>query len=185
MDKLKNMNNLSGSLLSVGQKLIISEDVGIGDDFYIVQKGDTLYSIARKFNLAVDDLKKLNNLDSNLISVGQKLKITKVNDEEVLDNDSYVVQKGDSLYKIANMFNTTVDKLKELNNLVNNNLSIGQILKITDDVINNNKNEVYTVKSGDTLYSIARKFNTSVSLLAELNNLDSVILSIGQKLLIP
>jgi len=91
---------------------------------YKVVKGDTLYSIARKFNTTVDELKSLNNLTNNTISIGQILKIPSGN------TTTYTVVKGDTLYSIAKRFNTTVDKLKSLNNLTNNTLSIGQILKI-------------------------------------------------------
>lgn len=92
----------------------------------------------------------------------------------------YTVKSGDSLYKIANLFGTTVDELKQLNNLSSNLLSIGQRLRIP-----NNSYQTYTVKKGDTLYSIARNFNTTVTAIQSLNNLATSTLSIGQQLLIP
>ena len=77
MEKLKSANNLKTNTLSVGQKLVIpsisvSPEVS---DTYIVQKGDSLWSIANKFNMTVSELKNLNNLTSNLLSIGQQLKI--------------------------------------------------------------------------------------------------------------
>ena len=82
---------------------------------------------------------------------------------------TYTVKKGDTLYGISKMFNTTVDELKKLNNLNTNTLSIGQQL-----VIPRNENEItYIVKVGDTLYSIARKYNVTIDELINLNNLST------------
>mgnify|MGYP001655874941 CR=1 FL=1 len=91
---------------------------------YTVQKGDSLYSIARKYSTTIDKIKDLNNLTTNLLSIGQVLLIPTDTNLET----TYTVQKGDSLYSIAKKYNTTVDRLKQLNNLSSNLLSIGQIL---------------------------------------------------------
>lgn len=74
-----------------------------------------------------------------------------------------------------------MEDLKKENNLTNNNLSVGQVLKIPST----NNYQTYTVKSGDSLYSIARQYNTTVSDIQALNNLKSTALSVGQKLIIP
>ena len=141
------------------------------DNEYIVQKGDSLYSIANKYNTTVNELKSINNLTSNLLSIGQKLKIP------TKEANEYIVQKGDSLYAIANKYNTTVNELKSINNLTSNLLSIGQKLKIpTKEEIN------YIVQKGDSLYAIAKKYNTTVNELKSINNLTSNLLSIGQQL---
>ena len=95
--------------------------------------------------------------------------------------NTYVVQSGDSLYSIARKFNTTVDELKSLNNLTSNLLQINQVLKIPSS---SDIPTTYTVVAGDNLYSIARKFNTTVDNLKTLNNLTSNLLNIGQKLII-
>ena len=150
-------------------------------DTYKVQSGDTLYSISKKLDTTVTELKKLNNLSSNMLSVGQVLKIpTKTVD--IGETDIYQVQVGDTLYSIARKYNISVNELKNLNNLVDNTLSIGQILEVPSGLSSYNS---YIVDKGDTLYSIAKKFDTSVNKLKELNNLSSNMLSIGQKLLIP
>lgn len=149
-------------------------------DTYKVQSGDTLYSISKKLDTTVTELKKLNNLSSNMLSVGQVLKIpTKTVD--IGETDIYQVQAGDTLYSIARKYNISVNELKNLNNLVDNTLSIGQILEVPSGLSSYNS---YIVDKGDTLYSIAKKFDTSVNKLKELNNLSSNMLSIGQKLLI-
>ena len=99
-----------------------------------------------------------------------------------LNQDSeYIVKKGDTLYSIAQKYNTSVDNLKSINNQITDSLSIGQILKIPKV----KDNEIYTVLKNDTLYSIAKKFNTTINEIISINNLESTILSIGQKLLIP
>lgn len=148
-----------------------------GGNFHIVQPGDTLWSIARKYNTTVDELMRLNNLNSTLITVGQKL-ILPGGSAPPSNNIIYTVQKGDTLWSIANRFNTTVASIKSYNNLTSDILSIGQQLIIpgTENII------MYTVQKGDTLWSIANRFNTTVSAIKQLNNLTSDLLSIGQTL---
>ena len=180
--ELKEANNLSSNLLSIGQNLIIPGKVPekVSDE-YVVQKGDTLYSIARKFNTSVDNLKSLNNITTDSLVIGQILKIP---GEKDITENTYTVKKGDSLYSIARANNTTVDKLKDINNLTSNTLSIGQVLKLPNGDTTKD-NVVYTVKKGDSLYSIAREYGTTVDALKKLNNITSNTLSIGQKLLLP
>ncbi len=148
---------------------------------YIVKKGDTLYSIAQRYNTTVDELKKQNQLSTNQLTIGQSL---------VLPSTSFVtytVQKGDTLYKIASQYNTTVDILKKINNLSSNILSIGQKIKLpSTEIINIPASlETYTVKSGDTLYSIAKKFDTTVDKIKSQNSLSADALTVGQVLKIP
>ena len=150
--------------------------------YYTVQKGDTLWSIAKKFNTTVYKLKDINNLNNDLISVGEKLQVS---EKAPIDDNYYIVKKGDTLYSIAKKYNLTINELKEINNLNKDTLSIGQQLLVVPKDNNEIENIAYTVNKGDTLYSIARKFNTTVSQLADINNLKSTILSIGQKLIIP
>lgn len=154
-----------------------------GQNYYTVKSGDSLWSIAKKFNVSVADLKDSNGLVSSLLSIGQVLKIP-VQEQEEESKNVYVVKKGDSLYKIAKEYDTTINELIKLNNLSNTNLSIGQILKIPT-VKSDEPEYLYTVKSGDSLYKIAREYNTTVDELMKLNNLSSISLSIGQTLKIP
>lgn len=183
VNELKEANNLTSNNLSIGQILIIPEKDKPTNEtsIYTVISGDNLYKIANKFNTTVNELKTLNNLTSNNLSIGQILKIP--SNEEISNSATYVVVSGDSLYKIANKFNTTVDELKTLNNLTSNNLSIGQIINIPSTESSNYT--TYIVVKGDNLYSIARKFNTTQDELMKINNLSSNLLSIGQTLKIP
>ena len=182
VEKLKSANNLKTNTLSVGQKLVIpsisvSPEVS---DTYIVQKGDSLWSIANKFNMTVSELKNLNNLTNNLLSIGQVLKIK---DSFNNGKTTYTVQKGDSLWVIANKYGITTEELKSYNNLTSNLLSIGQVLKIPQG--KTSTENIYTVKKGDSLWTIANRYNTTVEKIKVLNNLTSNLLSIGQHLKIP
>lgn len=181
VDELKNANNLSSNLLSVGQNLIIpGKEAQATSDEYVVKKGDTLYSIARKYNISVDNLKSINNITTDSLAIGQIIKLPSTSSTA---SDTYIVKKGDSLYSIARTYNTSVDKLKEINNLTSNALAIGQVLKLPSS--NASEKVVYTVKKGDSLYSIAREYGTTVDAIKKLNNITSNTLSIGQKLLLP
>ena len=192
VDAIKDLNNLSSNLLNIGQTLKIPTSVTSEDTSnyktYTVVSGDSLYSIAKKYNTTVDAIKDLNNLSSNLLNIGQTLKIpTSATSEDTSNYKTYTVVSGDSLYSIAKKYNTTVDAIKDLNNLSSNLLSIGQILKIpaNNTTGSSSKYITYKVVSGDSLYSIAKKYNTTVNAIKDLNNLSSNLLSIGQKLKIP
>ena len=123
VDELKRINKLSSNILTIGQIIKLpSVDSNISTDTYSVKKGDSLWSISQKFNTTVSILKSINNLNSNILSIGQVLKIPSSN--------KYIVKKGDSLWSISRLYNITVDELKKLNNLSSNILSIGQVLII-------------------------------------------------------
>ncbi len=181
VNELKSYNNLKDNTLSIGMLLYIpnKETTTVETEVYTVKAGDTLYSIAKKYNLSVDELKSLNNLTGSALTIGQKLNVKK---EPSLLETTYQVQKGDTLYGIAQKFKVSVDNLKNINNLTNNVLSIGQVLKIPTS---ENSFPTYQVKSGDTLWSIAKTYGTSVDEIKRINNLINNSLSIGQTLILP
>ncbi len=193
VDKLKELNNLTSNNLSIGQVLIISEAKGpekpSGDYIvHTVKKGDTLYSIAREYETTVDEILKLNNLGTTALSIGQTLKIP----QKTQSSLTYTVQKGDSLWKIANNFGVSVDSIIQANNLSGTNLSIGQQLIIPSTTTTppstppeEDTTQLYVVKSGDSLWSIARQFNTTVAEIRRENNLTTDVLQVGQLLRIP
>ena len=197
------LNNLKSTSLSIGQVIRIPEKYTPPDDMmiptyvnYTVKKGDSLYSIAKKYNTTVDAIVKDNNLKNTNLSLGQNLKIRSTSDNTTIEECfgeaytppttentiNYTVKKGDSLYNIAKKYNTSVSDILKASNLTSTNLSIGQVLKIP--TTSNSTGRVYTVQKGDSLYSIAKKFNTSVDSIKSKNNLKSNTLSIGQKLII-
>jgi LysM repeat protein len=164
---------------------------------YKVNRGDTLFGIAKKYNTTVSSLKKLNNLKNDRIYTGQVLKVsgtpsTPSKEESTVPSKttSYKVKKGDTLYSIAKKHKTTVKTLKKLNNLKSDMIYAGQTLKVSGSgkVPSNSKGTsesnttTYKVKKGDTLYSIAKRYNTSVSKLKTSNNLISDRIYVGNLL---
>lgn len=97
----------------------------------------------------------------------------------------YVVRSGDTLWLLAQRYNTTVDAIKNLNGLTSNNLYIGQVLKIPTAGASGGSYFEYVVRSGDTLWLLAQRYNTTVDAIKNLNGLSSNDLSIGQILKIP
>ena len=156
---------------------------------YVVQKGDSLYSIAKKFNTTVSELRRLNNLTSDTLQIGQVLTISGTPEQPPTGNyTTYTVKNGDSLWKIANQFDTTVDELISINNLSTTLLQIGQQLLVPSlqaPTTPENNYITYTVKSGDSLWKIANLYNTTVDAIRNLNQLSTNVLQIGQQLLIP
>ncbi|PLS19061.1 hypothetical protein CVD28_01255 [Bacillus sp. M6-12] len=140
---------------------------------HTVKSGDTLYLISKAYNTTISSLKETNGLQSDLIKVGQVLRIPSAN------TFSYTVKSGDSLSAIAKNNQTTVGHIVSINNLPNTAIKVGQVLKIEK-----NSNQ-YTVQSGDTLYKISVKFGTSVNEIKATNHLTTDIIHIGQKLEIP
>ena len=158
---------------------------------YTVKSGDTLYSIARTYGVTVSALAAANNITNySLIYVGQVLIIpgTTVTPPPTT-TVKYTVKSGDTLYKIATMYNTTVAKIAAANNITNVNLiNVGQVLIIPGTTVTPPPTTTvkYTVKSGDTLYKIATMYNTTVAKIAAANNITNInLISVGQVLTIP
>ena len=178
---------------------------------YTVKSGDTLYRIAQNNNMSLDTLKSLNGLTSNTIYVGQVLKVsgststtttntsnsgqaTTTNTSQTTSSatGTYTVKAGDSLYRIAQNNNMSLDSLKSLNGLTSNLIIPGQVLKVsatssttatTSNTSNSTQSQTsYTVKAGDTLWSIANANQLTLSELKKLNNLSNDIIYVGQVL---
>lgn len=109
------------------QENVPSTSPGSGYTEYTVRSGDTLWLIAQRYGTTVDEIKRLNGLTSNALSIGQVLKIP---GNTTTSYFQYTVRSGDTLWLLANRFGTTVDAIKNLNGLRSNELSIGQVLKI-------------------------------------------------------
>ena len=180
LDTLKEINNLNNDIISIGQELVIRPNND--NKLYIVKEKDTLYSIAKNNNTTVEEIKKINNLSNNTLSIGQQLLIPVSNLEEESNYEVYYVKKGDSLWNIAKKYNIPVTELINTNNLTDYNLDINQLLLVP--ITDNNKEDIYVVKKGDTLWSIAKNNNIEVKELKELNNLTDNLLYVGQELII-
>lgn len=196
IDNVNDQRKLNNYILDYAEAVVkaVSNYIGIPynkpneesiTDTYTVKNGDTLYSISRRFNIPVDEIKRLNNLTSNTLTIGQTLILNEeVNIEPNPENgEVYIVQPGDTLFKIANNYDTTISDIIDLNNLSTTILTPGQTLLLPNK--NENTENTYIVKAGDTLYSIADKYNVTIDDIISSNNLTSTTLNIGKKLIIP
>ncbi|PWW27014.1 spore germination protein YaaH [Cytobacillus oceanisediminis] len=149
-------------------------------DRYIVQPRDSLYTIARKYKTNVDGIKYANRLPTNTIYIGQSLAVPVHN-----QRNTYMVQPGDSLSTIAAKFGVSIEELRKANQLQSNFVYIGEHFVIPKVKNDEERQTEYVVKAGDSLYEIARRYNTTAESIMVLNNLESPDLSIGQRLRIP
>ena len=201
--------------------------------YYTVKRGDNLSSLANKYDVSAFQIKKWNNLKSNTIAYGKRLKIiTGGNESKSLKKESiidtvpsqiisknqsivaktakeettltrgvaakenaftYLVQKGDNLYTIAQKYNVTIAELQEWNNISNDNLQYGALLQIASKeleskeeiaVAQERKDIEYVVQKGDNLNAIATKFGSSLADLRLWNKLADNKISIGKTLVV-
>ena len=113
---------------------------------YTVKAGDTLWGISNQYGVNVSDLASLNNVTASTLKVGMVLTIPSTGGSNPDNMFMYKVVKGDTLYSIARNNNISVDRLKEINNLTSDILSIGQRLKLKDSTINKYIVKIYKVK---------------------------------------
>lgn len=159
-----------------------SDGVLANAQVYQVKPGDTLYSLAQKNGLSVKELKSLNGLKSDVIKVGQILKVSEASSKDrEAKTVIHTVTKGDTLFSISQKYGTTVLALKQLNGLKSDIIKIGQTLTVSQI----KTTTVYKVKSEDTLFSISKKFGVAVGLIQKENNLTTDIIFVGQQLSIP
>lgn len=160
---------------------------------YSVVSGDTLWKIAAKFNTTISEIVTLNNLDPNKhLYIGQKLKVpATVSPEPTPQPVVHTVQSGDTLWKIAQRYSTTIDAVVKANNLdPDKYLYIGQKITIPSSITTPEppvvQPVIHTVVSGDTLWKISVKYGTTIDAIVKANNLDPAkYLYIGQKITIP
>jgi peptidoglycan-N-acetylglucosamine deacetylase len=164
-----------------------------GEFEYTVQWGDTLYSLAQRFDTTVDAIVALNGLqDASYIRVGQVLRIsgTAAPVPAPGTGGEYTVQAGDTLYSIARRYGTTVEAIQSANGIVNPSLiRVGQKLIIPGGGTTpapTTGGTTYVVQADDTLYSIAARFGKNVWDIVVANNLaDPSLIYVGQVLIIP
>lgn len=182
-------HNSDASNSSLQEAYIGSTNNNRNGDTYVVKAGDTLWGISQNYDTTVSHLKSMNNLHSDLIYVGQTLKVRESTSQPAtasVKNDVYTVKSGDTLWGISHQYGTTVDQLKTLNDLSSDTIYVGQQLKLnqteSNDAHQGSIQGSYTVQRGDTLWSIAQNHGTSVQQLQSLNHLDSDVIYVGQQL---
>jgi membrane-bound lytic murein transglycosylase D len=196
----------SNDKLRKEQKSDISEKQ---DSFYVVQQGDNLSTIAKKYNVSIDDLKQWNDLSDNTIQLESKLKIADIINEDKeesapkteIKNVEYVVQKGDNLSSIAKKNNVAVSDLKTWNDLSDDTIQLGDKIIVAkklvvdtnqavaekhskkEKVSKNEKEDHYYVRKGDSLFSIAKKYpGVTISDIKKWNGIRGNELKPGMKL---
>lgn len=211
VNQLKTWNKLKNTTIYPGQKLIVYSSgapmAQVGNSqpversteqkIHTVKSGESLSIIAKKYKCTVTELKTWNNLKSTNLSVGQKLKVyppAKQTQTQTTTSGGYViytVKSGDNLWDIAKKFDgVSAEQIRTLNNLDKNAmLKVGQKLKIkASSSSSSSSNEgkiIHTIKSGDNLWDISKKYGVSVEQIKKLNGLnDKSVLKIGQKLII-
>ncbi len=172
--------------------------------YHVVKQGESLFGIAKIFGVKVEDLQRINNLNTTSISPGFHLKVPeqKLKEEEIPKNteqqvtsikDRYfehTVQPKETLYSIAKKYGIGVETLKYINNLTGNDIQPGQVLLIPSALKKNQDQEakiyiIHQVQPKEGLYGIARKYGVSIEQIKAMNPGLTEYLSIGQEIKIP
>jgi len=165
-----------------------------GATTYKVKSGDSLWSIANKYDISIAKLKSLNNLTSNVIFPNQTLKVsgTTSTSTSTSSGSTYTVKSGDTLSGIAAKYGTSYQKIMSLNGLTNYYIYPGQQLKVSGTASTDGSSSsgetssgsttTYTVQSGDSLSAIAAKYGTTYQKIMSLNGLTNYYIYPGQKL---
>jgi LysM repeat protein len=211
-DELKTMNNLKSSVIRFGQELKVNQPSEMATvtngtkttkaesavATYKVKKGETLSDIAEKNNVSVAELKSINNLHTSNLRAGQQLQLagkdTESESEAITKVEKTIVHKvesGESLYVIAKKYNVAIDELKRLNNLGDGKIKPGQSLSVNVVADNTTVDKTvvkpkitHKVKSGDSFYSLAKKYGCSVHDIKDWNGIPGDRLNPGEKLII-
>ncbi len=173
VENLRQWNGLTGDRIMIGQVLKVGQKDS-DDAVYVVVRGDFLARIAKRKGTTVKRLKIINDLKSDRIYVGQKLRLRDV------ELTTHIVERGDALWEIARAYGMTVKELKRINNLKSDRILIGQELQLSNGATI--LTAVYTVQRGDNLTEIARLHQMSLSELRRLNNLRGSVIHPDQKL---
>ena len=183
---LANLNHIRNiNLIYPGQNLLVkttqtANNVHQSLTSYVVKSGDTLNAIASQYNTTAQHLAVINHLaNPNLIYPGQVINFDN-NSNTSADNITYTVKAGDTLSRIAGQFNTTYQKLAEINHIINPNLIYpGQVINIK--AVNQQVNNAYTVQPGDSLSAIGARYHIDWHKIAAKNHISApYIIYIGQ-----
>lgn len=160
-----------------------------------VVRGDSLSKIALRYGTSVTQIKRLNNLRSDTVVLGQRLKVpgsvaqsnASTNRSSSVKPAFHTVVRGDSLSKISQRYNVTIRSLKAVNGFTRNTVFVGQKLKIPGGraTVQQSEPRTHRVKRGDTLSEIAQLYGSSMSKIMRANSLKSRTVLLGQVLKIP
>lgn len=177
---------------------------------HIVEAGETLFSISREYNISVSDLRTWNELESDNLQPGQVISLLPADSENRITHE---VKAGESLFAISRRYGVTIAEIQQWNQLAGTALDIGRELilysnidhgetpappsiseieqmdeaqrtSIVRDMDSAIGSESYVVRSGDTLYQIARDHDMTVNELRGLNNLENDMLRVGQRIMV-
>ena len=155
---------------------------------HIVQSGDSLWSLASKYDTEVKIIKRINYLNNDLLSINDTLLIplSKSKSNNFIPYEMYIVSEGDTLWSIAKEYNIEIRDLSRMNSIDENSyLQLGQQLSIGNKNIHRNieskkRTILYSVKQGDNLFKISELFDVSIRSIEEINNFNNTTLMPGQ-----
>ena len=183
----------------------VQQSVDVDTKYHTVRRGETLGLIAERYGVTVSRLKDWNDLRSNKIFVGQRLKVVSMvdkgeieveGDADVQENaTTHKVRRGESLFSIAEDYGVTIDNLKEWNNLSSSSIDAGQTLIVNASAAKASKKSSgssekkaattkHKVRRGETLGAIASRYGVTVDNLKDWNNLSSSRIDVGQTLIV-
>jgi len=186
------VNGLSSTVIYVGQTLKLPglTQTGWDDSYYTVKRGDMLSVLAQKFGTTVRELKRVNGLKGDLIMVGQRLRIPG-SPTTLPSSGVYTVKAGDTLSVLAVQFDTTVRLIMEANELKGTTIYVGQKLRIPGAAGSDANAPIsgapltHVVRRGESLWTIAAKYGTTIRALKRANDLSRSTIYVGEVLTIP
>jgi membrane-bound lytic murein transglycosylase D len=202
---IRGWNGISGSKIIVGETLIIYPNSSTGTNQIVstdktissqtssgkyithkIQMGETIGTISRKYNVTESDLRRWNDIQGSKIVAGKSLKIYPTSNVEMRSKDFtyHIVKRGETISGIAEKYHVPVSSIRSWNNLSSNKIIAGSTIKLKKGSIttSDGTNKFHLVVSGESLYSIAKKYETTIQKIKSLNNLSSSKIKVGQTL---
>ena len=209
MDQLCSWNNIRNNFIYPGQKLTINggtakQTTNTGTistttasaGSYTVASGDSVWSVANKHGITMDQLRSWNNIKNDFIYPGQRLVVKNSGNKQTSSpttastsisssagSQKYTVASGDSVWSIANKFGITMDQFRSWNNIKNDYVYPGQSVRVSGTATAANQTAStsnYTVVSGDSVWGIADKFGISRDQFIQWNNIKDNFVYPGQ-----
>ena len=177
--------------LQIGQVICIPQDgaPSCPNGFlYTIRAGDTFFTLAQRFGTTVQAIQQANpGVNPNNLQIGQQICIPSTPAPDCPNGFLYTIQAGDTFFTLAQRFGTTVQAIQQANPGVNpNNLQIGQQICIPQDGAPGCSGFFYTIRAGDTFFTLAQRFGTTVQAIQQANpGVNPNNLQIGQQICIP